>query len=125
MLWSRSSSIDRSGLGFGVYRRLTAKHLLAVMNQIEQVACLGLTPPPCEVFTTNLSARIDIGALANGHIRCRRYKGHGRLSRVVLWDPVGYRNVVGGIPKLDRDGTVQGEEELCSTIIEGENFGLG
>lgn len=118
-------SIHRRWLGLGVHWRLAAEHVLAVVDQIQQVACLGFVPPAGKVFAADLATWIDIGTLANGHVGCGRNKGHGRLAGIVAWDPVRYRNIVSGTAKLDRNGALKGEQELCASIVEREDLRLG
>lgn len=125
MLRESSRSIDGRGFRLGVDRRLATKHVLTVMDQVEQVARFWLVSPSSKIVTSNLSTWVNVGAFANGHIRRRRYKGHRRFAWVVSWDPVGHRDVVCGAAKVDGDGAFQGEQQLCTTIVEREDFRLG
>ena len=125
MLLGCGGSIDWRGLGLCVYGRLAAEHVLAVVDETEQIAGLGLAPPPCEVVTADFSAWIDVGTFSDGHVGRRRYKCHRWLSRIVAWDPVGDGNVVGGVAEVDGDGSFQSEQQLCASIVEGKHLGLG
>lgn len=99
--------------------------MLAIVNQVEQIARLRLAAPSFEVVTADFSAWIDVGPFANGHVRSRCYEGHGWFTWVIAGDPIRNRDVVGGSAKIDRDGTFQVDEKLCPTIVEGEDLCLG
>lgn len=95
------------------------------MNQIQQATRFRLTTPSPQILATNLAARVDIGSLSDRHIRRRCDKRHGWFAWIVAWDPVGYGDVVRGVAKANRNGAVECEEKLGSSIVEREHLGFG
>lgn len=102
-------SVDRGRFGFSVDGRFATKHVLAVMDQVEQIARFRFAAPSSQILSANFSTRIDVGTLADGHVRCRRHKCHGRFAWIISWDPVRYGDIVRSVAEVDRDGTVQSE----------------
>lgn len=119
-----SSGIDWRRFRLGVDRGFATKHVLTVVNKVKEVARFRLTAPPLQVFSSDLSARVDVGSLADGHVRSGRNESHGWFARIVSWDPIGHRDVVCGVAKVNRDCTFQIDEQLRSAIVEGEDFRL-
>ncbi|KAI3492860.1 hypothetical protein L1887_42464 [Cichorium endivia] len=99
--------------------------MLAVVDQVEQVACLGLASPPRDVVASDLAAGVHIGSFANGHVWRWRHECHWRLSRIVSGDPVSDGDVVGGVAELHGHRALEREQQLCATIVESEDLSLG
>lgn len=83
--------------------------MLAVMNQVEQVAGFWFASPSCEIIASDFTTRVDIRTFADGHIRRWCYEGHRWFPWVTSWNPVSYRDVVCRVAELDRDGTLEVE----------------
>lgn len=120
-----SGSIHRRWLRLRIHGRLAAKHVLAVVNQVEQIACLGLASPPRDVVASDLAAGIHVGSFADGHVWRGRHKCHRWLSWIVSGNPVSDGDVVGGVAELHRNRALEREQQLRATIVESEDLSLG
>lgn len=98
--------------------------MLAVVNQVEQVASFRLAAPSAEVVAADFSTWVNIGTFTNGHVRSRCYERHRWFAWIVSRNPIGNGNVVGSVAKLDRYRTIQADQKLRSAIVESEYLRL-
>jgi hypothetical protein len=64
------------------------------------------------------AAYIDVLSRFDNHVIGGDDISDRRLARVVSCDPKGDRNIIGSIPKGNREETMEAEKELGAAVVE-------